>query len=213
MLLQIAVTKPYDIFKQLEIIRVSKMDDNTHRKRMRALSQPEYEENPSHCLGCGTKISFDKRENRFCNRSCRATHHNKGVARHGRGTLYCQCGAVITKRNNKWCDSCIKRRVYNKTIATSALEELQSDKSRRLWLMQTRGHRCEMCGNSEWLEKPIALEIDHIDGNADHNDPENLRLLCPNCHATTPQWKGAVKGKEGSRYRARRKRYADGETW
>lgn len=189
------------------------MDTNTHRKKMRAMSLEAYHASPTICLSCGNKIAYEKRENRFCNGSCRATYHNQGVARHGRGTIYCACGEVITKRNNKWCDSCIQQRVYNKTVDTVPLEALKSDKSRRLWLMKARGHQCELCGNTEWLSKPIALELDHLDGNAENNKADNLRLLCPNCHATTPQWKGAVKGKEGSRYRLRRKRYTEGKTW
>lgn len=30
---------------------------------------------------------------------------------------------------------------------------------------------------------------DHIDGDKHNNSRENLRLLCPNCHSTTPTWR------------------------
>jgi hypothetical protein len=56
-------------------------------------------------------------------------------------------------------------------------------------LIRERGHKCEWCSNSEWLEKPIKLELEHIDGNNSNNIEENLLLLCPNCHSTTPTWR------------------------
>lgn len=49
---------------------------------------------------------------------------------------------------------------------------------------------CEICGNSEWLGKPIPLEIHHKDGNKDNDVIENFMLLCPNCHAQTDSYRG-----------------------
>lgn len=50
--------------------------------------------------------------------------------------------------------------------------------------------KCYSCSNSEWLEKPIPLELEHKDGNCYNNLLENLTLLCPNCHAFTPTYRG-----------------------
>jgi 5-methylcytosine-specific restriction endonuclease McrA len=49
---------------------------------------------------------------------------------------------------------------------------------------------CSQCGIFEWLGRPLALQIDHINGI--HNDwrVENLRMLCPNCHSQTPTFAG-----------------------
>lgn len=57
-------------------------------------------------------------------------------------------------------------------------------------LIQERGNVCESCGLSEWLNKPIILELEHCDGNNRNNAKENLKLLCPNCHSLTNTWRG-----------------------
>lgn len=50
--------------------------------------------------------------------------------------------------------------------------------------------KCSWCGITEWRGKAAPLELDHINGiNNDHRI-ENLRILCPNCHAQTPTHAG-----------------------
>lgn len=61
-------------------------------------------------------------------------------------------------------------------------------------LIFLRGRRCECCGNTEWQGSPIPLEVHHIDGDKTNNEENNLKLLCPNCHALTPNYKGRKTG-------------------
>jgi len=49
---------------------------------------------------------------------------------------------------------------------------------------------CSKCKLTEWLGQPIPLELDHINGINTDNRLENLRLLCPNCHAQTDTYRG-----------------------
>ncbi|MFB7978960.1 HNH endonuclease [Streptomyces vinaceus] len=48
---------------------------------------------------------------------------------------------------------------------------------------------CDRCGTPpEWQGRPMTLEIDHVNGDWRDDRRENLRLLCPNCHAITSTW-------------------------
>ena len=54
-------------------------------------------------------------------------------------------------------------------------------------------HQCESCGISEWMGQLAPLELDHINGINYDNRLENLRILCPNCHAQTDTYRGKNK--------------------
>jgi hypothetical protein len=57
-------------------------------------------------------------------------------------------------------------------------------------------YKCYNCNLTEWMGKPIPIEIEHINGIHTDNRIENLTFLCCNCHALTDTYKGKnVKNK------------------
>lgn len=70
----------------------------------------------------------------------------------------------------------------------SALEIINStsftNSAKRIRLIEDgiKENKCECCGLSEWMGKPIPLELHHKDFNHYNNSLDNLQILYANCH-------------------------------
>ena len=59
---------------------------------------------------------------------------------------------------------------------------------------QLLDYKCSNCGcDGHWQNGLISLEVDHINGDNSDNILENLRYLCPNCHALTNTYRSRNK--------------------
>lgn len=78
--------------------------------------------------------------------------------------------------------------VEGSSYATHALAQ-------RLLSAGLKERKCERCLLTEWQGEPVPVELDHINGVSNDHRWENLRMLCPNCHALTPTWRGRKRAR------------------
>ena len=157
------------------------------------------------CLRCGKETNNAK----YCSRSCSVTMTNIGVRRHGKSleekTKSClNCGedTLGVYCNNK----CQQEYQYKKYVNEwlDGKEALSLSGHIRRYLAESK-EGCWECGITQWNDKDIIIEVDHIDGNAANNNVDNLRCLCPNCHSQTDTFRN--KGGRRSEARSYRKKY------
>lgn len=134
-----------------------------------------------YCAYCGTELSTEKRHNTYCSQNCANAAKRK---------------IKIDAWLNGDFDGMRKGGVLSQTI--------------RNYILEKANYQCELCG---WHETnsttgKIPLEIHHIDGDYENNRPENLQVLCPNCHSLTPNFKALNKSeRERTQVRKDKKEY------
>lgn len=86
-----------------------------------------------------------------------------------------------------------KKRIAKNAIKFAAMPFDELTPTRKFKRVREEQKCCEICQLDTWCDKPIPLEIDHINGNNKDNDRSNLRLICANCHAQTSTYRGRNK--------------------
>src|SRR3989338_5779631 len=87
---------------------------------------------------------------------------------------------ILASLNKKTCSrSCANvQRAGIKYKIGSPRDKVKSQQALKLRLIKERGKKCEKCDYGKYE----ILQVHHKDRNRNHNDLENLELICPNCH-------------------------------
>lgn len=82
--------------------------------------------------------------------------------------------------------------------ASGNINPVWTEVSKRVkaYLFNKYNNKCAVCGWGETnpYTGTIPLEVEHIDGDPYNTSPDNVTLLCPNCHSLTKTYRGANKG-------------------
>jgi predicted nucleic acid-binding Zn ribbon protein len=161
------------------------------------------------CLYCGKEIPVGNLKpseyngRKFCNNSCAASYNNLHKERDKKRCL--NCGKEIPKRNKYCSHKCqheYQQIVWEQKWLNGEINgngnSIWLDTSDRLrtYLFKKYNNKCSQCG---WKKVNsytgnIPLEIHHIDGNPYNSSPDNVTLLCPNCHSLTNNYKSMNRG-------------------
>jgi len=137
----------------------------------------------------------------FCGRSCSASYNNRAAPRRTKAGGLCGFCAKDVIAGRFFCSNVCQRKHQHKVYIDSWISGFESGRSGMgvsthvlRYLREICNGTCVRCNESIWLGAPIALQVDHRDGDHTNCRPENLWLLCPNCHAQQPTSGARNKG-------------------
>jgi predicted HNH restriction endonuclease len=85
-----------------------------------------------------------------------------------------------------------------KDYFNAEVERKPNNVKSRLLTYGLKKNICEKCGingDKGWLNQDITIELHHIDGCRSNNQLSNLKMLCPNCHSQTDNYRNKKKEK------------------
>jgi len=166
----ISEEEAFDLEKQL-IAKYGRKDINTGILHNKTAGGEGKSQNPDetfemlnlgknifNCLYCGREnpIRGGSYLSKYCNNQCQQNHRKRSLSE---------------KRIEEWKGDCS---VYNWKTVPEYIKD---------YLIQERGHRCEVCGITKWQGNPAPLTVTQKDKNVHNNVETNLELLCYNCHS------------------------------
>ena len=176
-------------------------------------SQQSYKTKICQCIVCGTDVEVNCHKSKKFVRCEKCSHE---FLRQRKNAEYNNRQKRNAKISNKFCLNCGNPIPSYRTFCSSVCSRKYQHKLKmqevadkngvgchfpriKDYLKETRGHKCEICGNTEWMGQPIPLVLDHINGRASDDRLENLRLVCGNCDMQLPTYKSKNKNSDRKR--------------
>ena len=121
------------------------------------------------CLNCKNEFTTKTTKSKYCSHKCQFEYQQKQWEEKW------LAGEIDGNKNTAWTQISCRVKTY---------------------LMKKYNNKCSVCswGETNPYTNTIPLEVEHIDGNPYNTSPENVTLLCPNCHSLTKTYRGANKG-------------------
>lgn len=151
------------------------------------------------CNECNSEFETKDNRKKFCNHSCAASFNNKIYKVRWPQCKGCSNRADPRRNRSGYCST--KCRQDHEIVRWLAGEldgrwKYTHASYVRRYLEQKTNGCCEHCGYNKTRDDGSSiLQVDHIDGDWENNKPDNVRLLCPNCHCLTPTWGSGNMGK------------------
>jgi hypothetical protein len=118
------------------------------------------------CLNCGAE------------QKCKLGHNYRNK--------YCNSKCSGEHKNKLWYET--NRPLYEQGLLTSRF-------AYKRFIIEDHGNQCAICNQQpEHNGKSLVMILDHIDGDASNNKPENFRLVCPNCDTQLDTYKARNRG-------------------
>lgn len=153
------------------------------------------------CLYC----KFETSNPKFCSKSCAAKHNNSMHPKRSQEGNCKACGIQIPS-SRSFCTECwTSHGEKSKSLIKikdwiggtwSGGTKLGLSNTIRNYLLEINNYSCSKCGfnTPHPDDNKTILEINHIDGDGTNHSPNNLEVLCPNCHALTSSYRGRNYG-------------------
>lgn len=174
------------------------------------------------CKGCGGAIST---RYTYCSSECRGWELGPGASEGSVQRVYVyspECGVCKEEKPRgkglKYCSKECRIVARDRSRAATRLDKVNrwlsgaidacmkyslSDWARE-YVLEQAGYQCEAIDertgvrcteNRRRSNGSTVLQVDHIDGDWQNCVRENLRALCPTCHALTPTWGAGNMGR------------------
>lgn len=156
------------------------------------------------CDNCNKEHNGEYGSGRFCSSRCARGFSTKLKRKEINKKVSLKLGGDGNPKKLKHCINCQKethnkyfcsmlcKNEFSKKTTKEKIEKGKNSSKKSVdvrtikrYIIETKGHKCEICGTSEWMGQKVPLVLDHIDGHHENWTYTNLRIICPNCDHQT----------------------------